>query len=136
MRLDAIRREVQRRSVKAVDYMIQDIGNKLKEARSAYYADYSPKVYERTGTLKNSMLQIKPAVYTGSGAKGEISVTEANYRSGSKPSLRDVVDWADAKTHGLYHGGSGVSVWHDPLETMKHAEYMLWHSALSRAGLI
>ena len=111
MTLSAIREDLLQKSVTAVDYALFLITEDLTQFIGQYYGSYSPKLYNRTGTLPNTPRISQPATMTGSGAKGQVELnTGLGYSTGTW-SMSQVISSAEAGLHGGYPYGGSVPFW-------------------------
>lgn len=122
MTIGAIKQDLNRKSLVAVNYIVIQMHTYLYQAMNAYYGGYSPKRYKRTGKMMTTPKIMDAGHPTGNGAAGQFKIDlSPTYTTGTW-SMENVISSAENYLHGGYSLGAGVSVWRDPMQNYPSVE--------------
>ena len=111
-----------------IDNAADQIKDIVQDNVDAYYGEYSPRIYERTGQFQNSPRRT-PIAGSSGGASAEIFIdTSAMDYSSTKyppaPSGLQVVSWAASGQHGVGGLQSGAPFWDNALKQVEESGVM------------
>lgn len=122
MTIDAIKQDLNKKSLVAVNYITTEMHRLLREQMLKYYADYHPKRYRRIYQMITTPTVTDSGHIVGNGAVGQFKIeTNLSYPTGTW-GMEQVISSAENYLHGGYRVGGGVSVWRDPMHTYPFVE--------------
>ena len=122
MTIDAIKQDLNKKSLVAVNYIVVTMHTFLIQAVDSYYGGYTPKRYKRTGKMKTTPKIMDAGHQIGNGAEGQFKLDLSPTYSTGTWSMGQVIDSAEAYLHGGYSLGTGVSVWRSPMQSYPFVE--------------
>lgn len=123
MTIEAIKQDLNRKSLVAVRYIVVTMHTFLVQAVHEYYGGYSPIRYKRTGKMMTTPKIMDAGHSIGNGAEGQFKLDlSPTYSTGTPWTMEQVIDSAEAYLHGGYSLGTGVSVWNSPMRSYPFVE--------------
>ena len=118
----------------AVQGMTDEVAQKCADKYQEYYADYSPRVYERTGQLGEAYM--KSDVYSTGNTASSYAALVPNMEY-STPGADPVATLYNAALPGGFHGGyakapNHVPVFTESIEEIRSEERALWKKHLGK----
>lgn len=135
MDIPSIRRDISRKTLRAVQIAGDDLKGIMDECMDVYYGEYSPRLYNRTNIFRDSP-EKGAAVSVGLGAKIDLSYIDRGghyFHPGSSWNDGIVFETSMAGLHGM--AKYGTDVWVLTLSRFDAQARPILIRALAAAGL-